>query len=54
MIGPDRLLIGTDFPAMSREQPAGKTMRSLDLPEDALTNITWHNCFHFLGIDLPR
>jgi aminocarboxymuconate-semialdehyde decarboxylase len=53
MIGPDRLLIGTDFPAMSREQPAGKTMRSLNLPDETLTNITWHNCFHFLGITPP-
>jgi aminocarboxymuconate-semialdehyde decarboxylase len=54
MIGPDRLLIGTDFPAMSREQPAGKTMRSLALPEETLTDITWHNCFRFLGIDPPN
>ena len=53
MIGPDRLLVGTDFPAMPREQPAGKTLRSLGLPGDVLNGITWHNCFRFLGIAPP-
>jgi aminocarboxymuconate-semialdehyde decarboxylase len=53
MIGPDRLLIGTDFPAMAREQPAGKTMRSLGLPPAVLEEITWHNTFRFLGISPP-
>ena len=49
MIGPDQLLIGTDFPAMPREQPAGRTLRSLGLPDDQVEAITWHNCFRFLG-----
>jgi aminocarboxymuconate-semialdehyde decarboxylase len=53
MIGPERLLIGTDFPAISREQPAGKTMRALGLPPADLENITWHNAWRFLGIDAP-
>jgi aminocarboxymuconate-semialdehyde decarboxylase len=53
MIGPDRLLIGTDFPAMAREQPAGRTLRSLDLPPDVLADITWNNCFRFLGVGAP-
>jgi aminocarboxymuconate-semialdehyde decarboxylase len=53
MIGPERLLIGTDFPAISREQPAGKTMRALDLPPADLENITWHNAFRFLDINPP-
>jgi aminocarboxymuconate-semialdehyde decarboxylase len=53
MIGPDRLLIGTDFPAMARERPAGKTLRALDLPAPTVDDITWHNCFRFLGIDPP-
>jgi aminocarboxymuconate-semialdehyde decarboxylase len=51
MIGPERLLLGTDFPAMGREQPAGKTLRALDLPAATVDDITWNNCFRFLGID---
>ena len=53
MIGADRLLIGTDFPAMLREQPAGRTLRSLGLPSDVVEDITWHNCFGFLGVAPP-
>ncbi len=53
MLGPDRLLVGTDFPAMPREAPAGKTLRSLGLAEADLAAITWHNCFRFLGIAPP-
>ena len=53
VIGPDRLLIGTDFPAMPREQPTGKTLRSLGLPGAVLEDITWYNCFRFLGIEPP-
>ena len=53
MIGADRLLIGTDFPAMPREVPAGKTLQSLGLPEATVADITWNNTFKFLGIDPP-
>ncbi len=53
MIGPSRLLIGSDFPAMPREQPAGRTLRSMALPEPVLDDITWNNCFRFLGINPP-
>jgi aminocarboxymuconate-semialdehyde decarboxylase len=53
MIGPARLLVGTDFPAMPREDPCGKTLRSLGLPSTMLTDITWNNCFAFLGIPVP-
>lgn len=54
MLGTDRLLVGSDFPAMDREQPAGRTLRSMGLPEAALDDITWHNCFRFLGISEPK
>jgi aminocarboxymuconate-semialdehyde decarboxylase len=54
MIGPDRLLVGSDFPAMPREEPAGRTLRAMGLPDPVLDNITWHNCFRFLGISEPR
>lgn len=54
LLGADRLLVGSDFPAVPREEPAGRTLRSLDLPTDLLDNITWHNCFRFLGIEAPK
>lgn len=53
MLGPDRLLVGTDFPAMPREDPAGKTLRSLGLADQVLEDITWNNCFRFLGVGPP-
>jgi aminocarboxymuconate-semialdehyde decarboxylase len=53
-LGPDRLLVGSDFPAMPREDPAGRTLRSLDLPAAALDDITWNNAFRWLGIKPVR
>jgi aminocarboxymuconate-semialdehyde decarboxylase len=54
MIGADRLLVGSDFPAMPREEPAGRTLRSMGLPDEVLDDITWHNCFRFLGMSEPE
>jgi aminocarboxymuconate-semialdehyde decarboxylase len=54
LLGPDRLLVGTDFPAMPREEPAGATLRSMDLDPAVLADITWHNAFRFLGVPPPR
>jgi aminocarboxymuconate-semialdehyde decarboxylase len=54
MIGPDRLLVGSDFPAMPREEPAGRTLASMGLADNVLADITWHNCFRFLGRSEPR
>ncbi len=54
LLGHDRLLVGSDFPAMDREDPAGRTLRSLGLPDDVLTDITWHNAYRWLGIEPPR
>jgi aminocarboxymuconate-semialdehyde decarboxylase len=53
-LGADRLLVGSDFPAMPREEPAGRTLRSLDLPPVALDDITWNNAFRWLGIKPVR
>jgi aminocarboxymuconate-semialdehyde decarboxylase len=50
LLGADRLLVGSDFPAMPREDPCGRTLRTLDLPEATLADITWHNAFRFLGV----
>jgi aminocarboxymuconate-semialdehyde decarboxylase len=54
LIGHRQVLVGSDFPAMPREDPCGRTLRSLDLPTDVLEDITWHNTFRFLGIEAPH
>jgi aminocarboxymuconate-semialdehyde decarboxylase len=54
LLGPDRLLVGSDFPAMPREDPAGATLRGMDLDPAVLADITWHNAFRFLGVKPPR
>ncbi|NKQ59180.1 amidohydrolase family protein [Amycolatopsis sp. K13G38] len=53
LLGHDRLLIGSDFPAMEREEPAGQTVRSLGLSENELTDVLWHNAFRYLGVESP-
>jgi aminocarboxymuconate-semialdehyde decarboxylase len=53
-LGADRLLIGSDFPAMPREDPAGRTLRSLGLDSAAVEDITWSNAFRWLGIKPVR
>lgn len=52
-LGADRLLIGTDYPFMPREQPVGTTLRSLNLAEEEFEAIAWRNCYRFLGLALP-
>ena len=54
MFGADRLLVGSDFPAMTREDPCGKTLRSMGLSDAELADILWHNCFRFLGVEPPK
>ncbi|HTU84811.1 MAG TPA: amidohydrolase family protein [Solirubrobacteraceae bacterium] len=54
LVGHTQVLVGSDFPAMPREQPCGRTLRSLDLPPELLEDITWHNTFRFLGIEAPE
>jgi len=54
MFGTDRLLVGSDYPAMHREQPIAKTLRSMGLSEAELDDVLWNNCFRFLGIDPPK
>lgn len=51
LLGADRLLVGSDFPAMPREEPCGRTLRSLELPEE--DDIAWFNAFRWLGTDPP-
>ncbi len=53
MIGEKQLLAGSDYPYMKREQPVGKTLAAMGLPAETLADITWHNCFRFLGVEAP-
>ena len=54
LVGHTQVLVGSDFPAMPREQPCARTLRMLDLAPDALEDITWHNAFRWLGIEAPQ
>jgi aminocarboxymuconate-semialdehyde decarboxylase len=54
LVGHRQVLVGSDFPAMPREDPCGRTLRSLGLPPDVQEDITWHNTFRFLGIEAPQ
>jgi len=50
LLGHDRLLVGSDFPAMPREDPIARTLRSMDLPADQLEDITSRNAQRWLGL----
>lgn len=50
LLGADRLLVGSDFPAMQREEPVARTLRSMDLPEQDWTNISHANAYGWLGL----
>lgn len=52
VLGHRGLLVGTDFPAMARERPAGATIREMGLDGDVLEAITWRNAWRFLGVEL--
>jgi aminocarboxymuconate-semialdehyde decarboxylase len=54
LLGHRQVLVGSDFPAMPREEPCARTLRSLRLPPEVFDDITWHNTFRFLGIEAPR
>jgi aminocarboxymuconate-semialdehyde decarboxylase len=53
LLGHDRLLVGSDFPAMPREDPAGRTLRGMDLQADVLDAITAGNALRWLGLPPP-
>jgi aminocarboxymuconate-semialdehyde decarboxylase len=54
IMGHRQVLVGSDFPAMPREDPCARTLRTLDLPPDQLEDITWHNTFRFLDVSAPQ
>jgi aminocarboxymuconate-semialdehyde decarboxylase len=47
-------LVGSDFPAMPREEPPGRTLRPMNLPPEVIEDITWNNAFRWLGITPTR
>ena len=49
LFGADRLLVGSDYPAMPREDPAAATVRSVELTPDQLEDITWRNAHPLPG-----
>jgi aminocarboxymuconate-semialdehyde decarboxylase len=51
IFGPDRLLVGSAYPAMGREQPIARTLRTMGLSDAERGDVLWNNCFRFLGID---
>lgn len=53
LIGADRLLIGSDFAAMPREEPCGRTILGMDLGPEQLEDIGWRNAYRWLGLPLP-
>lgn len=54
VIDPSKLMVGSDYPYMEREQPVGKTLSEMGLAPNVLKDITWHNCFRFLGVEEPK
>ncbi|MGK3951375.1 amidohydrolase family protein [Microbacterium sp. I2] len=51
LLGADRLLVGSDFPAMLREEPGAKTLRDMQLPDDEWADISHRNVMRWLGRD---
>lgn len=51
LLGADRLLVGSDFPAMLREEPGAKTLREMNLPDDQWRDISHRNALRWLGRD---
>ncbi|MGO2110412.1 MAG: amidohydrolase family protein, partial [Pseudoclavibacter sp.] len=49
LLGADRLLVGSDFPAMLREDPIARTARSLDLEADQWEDLSHRNAMRWLG-----
>jgi len=51
LLGADRILVGSDFPAMPREEPIAKTLRSLDVSPAEWEDISSRNVLRWLGHD---
>jgi aminocarboxymuconate-semialdehyde decarboxylase len=51
LVGVSQLVVGSDYPFVAREQPVGKTLRTLGFSDDELDAVTRRNCLRFLGLD---
>lgn len=50
VLGADRLLVGSDFAAMPREEPLARTLLGMDLDEETLADITHRNARRWLAL----
>src|SRR5437667_10307195 len=53
MIGARQTPAGTAFPYLAPGQPVDTTLPTAGLPTTLHEDITWNNCFRFLGIKAP-
>ncbi|WP_119696057.1 amidohydrolase family protein [Microbacterium halotolerans] len=53
LLGADRLLVGSDFPAMLREDPITRTLRSTGLDDEQWRLIAAENAYRWLGLEQP-
>jgi len=54
LFGTDKLLVGSDFPAMGREDPIARTLRGMEFSGSELDAMLWHNAFAFLGLEVEE
>jgi aminocarboxymuconate-semialdehyde decarboxylase len=53
MVGSSQVLIGSDYPFMSRPQLPSDEFAALALTADDAEGIGWRNCLRFLGVQAP-
>ncbi len=51
IIGHSQLMVGSDYPYMQREEPVGRTPRSMGLSDEIVEDISSRNCLRFLGLE---
>lgn len=51
LLGADRLLVGSDFPAMLREEPIARTARDMNLEPEQWEDLSHRNALRWLGMD---
>lgn len=50
LLGAGQFVVGSDFPATPREEPATGTLSSIGLTSAQFADVAWYNAFRFLGI----
>jgi aminocarboxymuconate-semialdehyde decarboxylase len=53
MVGSSQVLIGSDYPFMTRPQLPGDEFAALGLSADEAEDVSWRNCLRFLGLQAP-